>query len=430
MTRTFTERITGLFSVLNPIAFLVFKDTPIIILILPIIPFLIELIIDWLITTKDIKLTCQNLPSIKFNKQCNQNIYYKICWYISKECKTDNLLCTGVYGDNFNSYFARKLQEGKKIVPTYSIFEPFASQFTYKKNKIYVTIFNDTNKENYLSLYSDKIEILNDLVDYILNEYQKYIKSSDNNVYKFYTYSLDYRGETAWSSNPIFIMKNRENIFLQKSNELIFNSVSKFLDSKNLYERNGIPYKKGILLHGTPGSGKSSIVYAIAHEYNMSIYKISALNMIDDQFIAAIKSIPPKNILLIEDIDTIKSLHSRKNDLNEKIIENVQICLDFDKINPNKNNTINLETVLHALDGYIYLHECIIIFTSNDVSKLDEALLRPGRIDEKYLFTYADDYQIKNILDNYNCEDFNYKLTDGKITTADLIHQCLINCNS
>jgi len=180
------------------------------------------------------------------------------------------------------------------------------------------------------------------------------------------------------------------------------------------------------LIYGLPGTGKSSIVYAIAYELQMNIYKLSLIDIADNTLTNLSKAIPPKSIILIEDIDTIKSMHDRKliqNQEQEQLLINQKSNSNL--LNLTSKSTINLETMLNILDGYSFLHESLIFFTTNHIEKLDPALIRCGRIDEKYKFDYASKKQIKQMLKFYDLDDLYCKFSNKQITTAELSQICL-----
>jgi len=225
------------------------------------------------------------------------------------------------------------------------------------------------------------------------------------------SYRLFVQGDNnSWVSTPINVIKNKTNVFLSDENTIIFDSITKFNQSKELYDKLSMPYKKAILLHGIPGSGKSSIVYAIAYEYKMNIYKVSLSGATNDSLMKQLQGIPPKNIVLFEDIDTVSSMHDREKD-------------DKDKKSDLKL-TVNLETMLNILDGYTYLHECLIFCTTNHIDKLDPALIRCGRINEKYEFKLASNKQKKEMLEYFKLPDLYAEYVDQEITTAELSQKC------
>ncbi len=48
-----------------------------------------------------------------------------------------------------------------------------------------------------------------------------------------------------------------------------------FLASEEWYADRGIPFRRGYLLHGVPGSGKTSLIHAVAGALGLDIYVIS-----------------------------------------------------------------------------------------------------------------------------------------------------------
>jgi mitochondrial chaperone BCS1 len=67
----------------------------------------------------------------------------------------------------------------------------------------------------------------------------------------------------------------------------------------------GIPYRRGYLLYGPPGSGKSSFIQALAGElgYNICILNLGERALTDDRLNHLLSNAPERSILLLEDID-------------------------------------------------------------------------------------------------------------------------------
>ena len=64
----------------------------------------------------------------------------------------------------------------------------------------------------------------------------------------------------------------------------------------------GIPYRRGYLLHGPPGSGKSSFITAVAGalQYNICILNLAEHGLTDDRLALALSTVPPQSVILLE----------------------------------------------------------------------------------------------------------------------------------
>jgi chaperone BCS1 len=81
--------------------------------------------------------------------------------------------------------------------------------------------------------------------------------------------------------------------------------VTYMFSSSQWYADRGIPFRRGYLLHGVPGSGKSSLIHAIAGELMLDIYVVSlSSSWISDSTLTALMGrVPARCILLLEDLD-------------------------------------------------------------------------------------------------------------------------------
>jgi chaperone BCS1 len=203
------------------------------------------------------------------------------------------------------------------------------------------------------------------------------------------------------------------------------------LESEHLYNKLGIPYKRGYLLYGLPGTGKTSTVYAISHRTQRSIYKISPKWFTESVFKDAIKMIPPKSILLLEELDT--QVESRRpqnaNERPESVRETPRKKDDTPNLNPSTSYTmcmkIDLSEMLSILDGYEALHDCIIVATTNYPEYLDKALIRPGRFDLHLEFKTLTIKDIESIVEKIA----NVKVKvprDITLTTSALINEIIL----
>ena len=71
------------------------------------------------------------------------------------------------------------------------------------------------------------------------------------------------------------------------------------------YTDKGIPHRRGYLFYGSPGSGKTALITALAGEmkYSVSLLNLSNYMMDDAQFMHVLNKAPPESIVVLEDID-------------------------------------------------------------------------------------------------------------------------------
>ncbi|KAI3662210.1 hypothetical protein MP638_002196 [Amoeboaphelidium occidentale] len=160
----------------------------------------------------------------------------------------------------------------------------------------------------------------------------------------------------------------------------ILSDVNDFLANGKWYVDRGIPYRRGYLLYGPPGSGKSSFIQALAGEleYNICVLNLSEKYLSDDRLNLLMSVIPQRSIVILEDIDAAFTNQRESTGKTE-------------------GNNMTFSGFLNALDGVVSSEGRIIFMTTNHIERLDKALLRPGRVDLKVLIGNASDYQINEM---------------------------------
>lgn len=206
------------------------------------------------------------------------------------------------------------------------------------------------------------------LLDRIFKEVKE-IDTSDDGYVDIRMITSSWRGGFE-SQRPIKLSKDRLPSVILDNGELqaIEADVEHFLSRRSWYEQCQIPYRRGYLLKGPPGTGKSSLVKWLAVRFGMDIYmpnKNSAQNLAD-----WIRTVPKHSIVLFEEVDTIykKRGKTEGEDDNEMAQVVQEVMMDF-------------ASILNALDGLIAAEDIIIVMTTNHPEKLDPALIRPGRVD-------------------------------------------------
>ncbi|CRG92576.1 putative mitochondrial chaperone bcs1 [Talaromyces islandicus] len=168
--------------------------------------------------------------------------------------------------------------------------------------------------------------------------------------------------------------------------ERIVEDVRDFLDSGKWYYDRGIPYRRGYLLYGPPGSGKSSFIQALAGEldYDIAILNLSERGLTDDRLNHLLTIIPNRTLVLLEDVDAAFS--NRRTQTDE---------------DGYRGANVTFSGLLNALDGVASAEERIIFLTTNHVDRLDEALVRPGRVDMTVRLGEASRYQVAALWDRF-----------------------------
>ena len=153
--------------------------------------------------------------------------------------------------------------------------------------------------------------------------------------------------------------------------QCLLDDVQRFQEDETWYHEHGIPYRCGFLLHGPPGTGKSSLAFGLAGklDYGICILSFTDKNMTDSDLMRQLSSIPTKCLVLIEDIDVALPSTKRKHDIIASKDRNDNV------VQPN----VTLSGVLNAIDGVESADSQIIIMTTNFKEHLDPALIRPGR---------------------------------------------------
>jgi chaperone BCS1 len=173
--------------------------------------------------------------------------------------------------------------------------------------------------------------------------------------------------------------------------EHLLQDVAQFRRAKQRYRRLGVPYHRGYLFYGPPGTGKTSLVSALAAHFGLSIYMVNLADFTDRSLMSAVNRVPCNSVLLFEDIDCMRSSQSCGR-VDSPDAEG-QLTTASIKENASTQNGVTLSGLLNVLDGFHAPSGVLFVMTTNHVEKLDEALLRPGRIDYKLYLGKASDQQ-------------------------------------
>jgi chaperone BCS1 len=162
--------------------------------------------------------------------------------------------------------------------------------------------------------------------------------------------------------------------------ENLVRDIEFFQASKDWYMSMGIPYRRGYMLHGLPGAGKTSLINGIANHFHLKVCPINLNNVTDSTLSQMILTAPSNALILLEDVDCARATEKR-----------LDLDLDKDKKDGLENLMmgLSLSGLLNALDGAQSANGALFFMTTNHLDKLDPALLRDGRTDVRIEFTTA-----------------------------------------
>ncbi|MCC6195996.1 MAG: ATP-dependent zinc metalloprotease FtsH [Burkholderiales bacterium] len=165
----------------------------------------------------------------------------------------------------------------------------------------------------------------------------------------------------------------------EAKNELV--EIVDFLKSPDKYTRLGGSAPKGVLLIGSPGTGKTLLARAVAGEAGVPFFSMSAAEFVEmivgvgaarvrDLFKEARENAPA--IIFIDEIDAIGRARG-------------QIA-----IGGSSEQEQTLQQILTEMDGFTGREGIIVLAATNQPDVLDRALLRPGRFDRRVVVNLPD----------------------------------------
>ena len=183
-----------------------------------------------------------------------------------------------------------------------------------------------------------------------------------------------------------------DNLILQGSlKQQIQDDFQRFFDSREVYERYGIPWKRGALLIGPPGNGKTHTLKALINQLEKPCIYVRSF---DDQ-------------------GELSEVFKRARMVNPCIV----IFEDLDSMVTKDNRAF----FLNELDGFRSNTGVVVLATTNHPEKLDTAILdRPSRFDRKYYFELPAKTERRAYFDKWN-QDLQPEMRISEVVTASAV---------
>ena len=230
--------------------------------------------------------------------------------------------------------------------------------------------------------------------------------------------------------------------------DMIINDMNEYLhpSSPKWYATRGIPYRRGYLFHGPPGTGKTSLSFALAGIFGLGIFVISLQEptLTEGDLMQLFNALPKRCIVLLEDVDAAGLVRDQKDESGPKMGRRrgkankdnsndtkegkdggqekakdedytlKDLARELKSIGGNNNRSggdrsqgnndrkppgtgISLSGLLNAIDGVASHEGRVLIMTTNHPEKLDAALVRPGRVDRRVEFKMAMKEQMREL---------------------------------
>ncbi|XP_019705410.3 AAA-ATPase At5g57480-like [Elaeis guineensis] len=249
-------------------------------------------------------------------------------------------------------------------------------------------------------------------ISYILDEATRLrLKNRERHLYTNRHTAPGEDHRRPWSSVPFAHPATFDTLAIDPAlRDDIRSDLLRFVGRRDHYARVGRAWKRGYLLHGPPGTGKTSLVAAIANLLEFDVYdlELTAVNS-NSHLRRLLISTTPKSIIVVEDVDCSLDLSDRNR---KKIAPKPEPAQARSRATAaglwsageyGDVGMVSLSGVLNFVDGLwsSCVGERLMIFTTNHPERLDPALLRPGRMDRSIHLSYCEPAAFRVLARNY-----------------------------
>jgi hypothetical protein len=206
--------------------------------------------------------------------------------------------------------------------------------------------------------------------------------------------------------------RERKEYYWSEEGKAFLKEVEFWRSSEKWFNDRQIPWRRGCLLSGIFGGGKSRLVLETAKKLKIPLYKMNVSNMSDKEFTTFFENAPHSSIVLLDDIDVI--FHGRENVLAGKSLS---------------KQLLSFDTLINTLSGVKQKNGVFVVMSANNPQLLDPALTRSGRLDVKIELKSLCDEGRRFIATNILCDwpDLIEEAvqTGTGMTASDFENQCI-----
>jgi len=205
---------------------------------------------------------------------------------------------------------------------------------------------------------------------------------TSKNTFQVYRWHIKYQ---FWQRVSRIVARPVTSVVLPaETSQMLVSDLEEFLSAgtAQFYQDHGIPYKRSYLFYGVPGTGKTSMIQALAGRFGRNLCYLSPTHpeLSDDSLKSAIERVPENAIVVLEDVDALFGKGREK------------------KIH---QSPLTFSGLLNALDGVGNHNGLIFVLTTNFKDQLDAALIRDGRVDLRVRFDNCTPDQMEKLFDNF-----------------------------
>ncbi|CAN0919204.1 AAA-ATPase At5g17760 [Linum grandiflorum] len=295
--------------------------------------------------------------------------------------------------DAAQTYLSTKISPDAKCLKVSKTYGDKLCSITFDDGELIHDNFQDVALQWRFCVSEEKKElVLDSYIPYILEQAER-IRGKRKSM-KLHTLNTTGSYMKTWNSVRMNHPASFDTLAMEPSlKEALIRDLDRFGKRRDFYKRVGRAWKRGYLLHGPPGTGKSSLVAAMANYLKFDVYDLQLASITSDSELRRIlTAMGNRSILVIEDIDCSWS------------VNNVQphVCITC-TTNTCGTKTQGVAGLLNFIDGLWSScgEERIIVFTTNHKEKLDPALLRPGRMDMHIHMSHCTNEGFKVLANNY-----------------------------